>query len=84
MMHNFQCENDPVLTVNSVCVCVCVCVFLSYLRLEFDGEDVLPSRGVLCLQSQRLELGVYEEQPEDGRTQYMHNKSTSIHREGYT
>lgn len=55
---------------------------VSYLRLEFNSEDVLPSRGVLCLQSQRLELRVYEEQPENGGTQY--NKSTSIHREGYT
>lgn len=37
-----------------------------YLRLEFNGEDVLPSAGVLRLQPQRLELRVDEEQPENG------------------
>lgn len=57
---------------------------MSYLGLEFNSENVLPSRGVLRLQPQRLELCVYEEQPEDGRTQYINNKSTSIRREGYT
>ena len=67
MMNNLQCENYPVLTVNCVCVCVCVCVSVCvfYLRLEFNSECVLPSRGVLRLQPQRSELCVYEEQPED-------------------
>lgn len=66
-MHNFQCENSPALAVNSVFLCVDKSA--SYLRLEFNSEDVLPSSGVLCLQSQRLEVCVYEEQPGDGHTQ---------------
>lgn len=84
MMNNFfSVENDPVLTVN--------CVFLSvhnesapYLRLEFNSEDVLPSSRVLRFQSQHSELGVNEEQPEDGHAQSTRHKSTSIHREGHT
>lgn len=38
---------------------------VSYLGLEFNSENMLPSRGVLRIQSQRSELRVYEEQPED-------------------
>lgn len=67
-----------------LCVQECVGVCLSYLRLEFNSENVLPSRGVLRLQSQRSELCVYEKQPEDEHTQHIHNKSTSIRTEGYT
>lgn len=62
----------PDLTVN------CVCGFLyvqhksaSYLRLEFNSEDVMPSSRVFGFQSQHLELCVYEEQPEDGHTKHM-------------
>lgn len=73
------------------CVSVSLCAFtvlsgesVSYLRLKLNSEDVQPSRGVLCLQSHCLELCIYEEQPEDRHTQYIQNKSTSIHREGYT
>lgn len=63
-------KNYPVL-YSKLCVCVSVrageCA--SYLRLEFNSENVLPSRGALRLQSQRSELGVDEEQPEDTNTQ---------------
>lgn len=56
----------PILTAIRVCACASVYAggSESYSRLEFNSEDVLPSRGVLCLQPQRLELCIYEEQPE--------------------
>lgn len=54
-MHNFRCDK--------VGVWVSACV--SHLWLEFNGEDVLPSWGVLCIQLQRLERRVDKEQPEN-------------------
>lgn len=75
MMNNFQCENEY---HSKLRVFLCVQEQSeTYLWLEFDSESVWPCRGVLRFQSQRSELGVYGEQPEDGtHTQYRHRKST--------
>lgn len=69
MMDNFQGESN---------LCGCVCEHsVTYLCLEFKCEDVLPSRGVLGIQSQRLELCVYEEQSEKGST-HTHTHTLSM------
>lgn len=70
-----------------MCVPVRAGKSVTYLRLEVNSENVLPSTRVLRLQPQRAELGVYEEQPENGHTHNactINQHSESAHREGDT